>query len=309
MNMRKKGNSNTKTEISNGVKKIKLGIPKGSLQEATLKMFEKAGFRISVDERSYFPSIDDDEIEIVMLRAQEISKYVESGVLDCGITGEDWILENDSDVKEIAELVYTKRGLRKVKWVLAVPEDSKIKLANDLEGKRIATELVNVTTRYLKKNKVNANVEFSWGATEAKIGTGLVDAIVELTETGASLKANKLRIVDVICESSTKFIANKISYEDKFKREKMETLKLLLQGAIASEGMVGLKMNVRKKDLQKVLDILPAMMKPTVSNLSDETWCDVDTVTEEKIVRILIPKLKKAGAQGIVEYPLNKVIE
>jgi len=291
------------------MKKIKLGIPKGSLQEATLRIFEKAGFKISVDERSYFPSIDDDEIEIVMLRAQELSKYVESGVLDCGITGKDWILENNSDVREIADLVYAKRGLRKVKWVLAVPEDSKIKSVNDLAGKRIATELVNVTKGYLKKKKVNANVEFSWGATEAKIGTGLVDAIVELTETGSSLRANKLRIIETICESVTKFIANKNSYEDKFKREKMENITLLLQGAIASEGMVGLKMNVRKKDLKKVLDILPAMMKPTVSNLSDKNWYDVDTVTEEKLVRILIPKLKKAGAQGIVEYPLNKVIE
>lgn len=289
--------------------KIKLGIPKGSLQESTLKMFEKAGFKISVDERSYFPSVDDDEIEIVMLRAQEISKYVEGGVLDCGITGRDWILENSSDVKEIADLVYAKRGLRRVKWVIAVPEASKIKSIKDLAGKRIATELVNVTSKCLKKNKVDADVEFSWGATEAKIGAGLVDAIVELTETGSSLKANKLRIVETICESVTKFIANKSSYEDKSKREKMENIVLLLQGAIASEGMVGLKMNIKKKDLQKVLDILPAMMKPTVSELSDESWCDVDTVIEEKVVRVLIPKLKKAGAQGIVEYPLNKVIE
>jgi ATP phosphoribosyltransferase len=290
------------------MKKIKLGIPKGSLQGSTLKIFEKAGYKISVDERSYFPSIDDEEIELVMLRAQEISKYVENGVLDCGITGKDWVLENDSEVKEIADLVYAKSGLRKVKWVLAVPESSKIKSTKDLEGKSIATELVNVTKRYLRKNKINADVEFSWGATEAKIGTGLVDAIVELTETGSSLRANKLRIVDTICESVTKFIANKTSYENKYKREKMENLKLLLQGAIMSEGMVGLKMNVKKKDLQKILNILPAMMRPTVSNLSDKDWCDVDTVTEEKIVRLLIPKLKKAGAQGIVEYPLNKVI-
>lgn len=291
------------------MKKIKLGIPKGSLQEATLRIFEKAGFKISVDERSYFPSVDDDEIEIVMLRAQEISKYVESGVLDCGITGQDWILENGSDVKDIASLLYAKQGMRRVRWVLAVPGDSRVKSVKGLAGKRIATELVNVTRKYLKKNGVNANVEFSWGATEAKIGTGLVDAIVELTETGSSLKANKLRIVDTICESVTKFIANKNSCEDRFKMEKMENLVLLLQGAIASEGMVGLKMNVRKKDLQKVLNILPAMMKPTVSNLSDESWCDVDTVTEERIVRVLVPKLKKAGAQGIVEYPLSKVIE
>lgn len=291
------------------MKKIKLGIPKGSLQESTLRMFEKAGFKISVDERSYFPSIDDDEIEVVMLRAQEISKYVESGVLDCGITGKDWILESSSDVKEVADLVYAKRGLRRVRWVLAVPESSKVKSIKDLGGKRIATELVNVTKKCLKKNKVDANVEFSWGATEAKIGTGLVDAIVELTETGSSLRANKLRIVETICESVTKFIANKSSYENKSKREKMENITLLLQGAIASEDMVGLKMNVKEKDLLKVLEILPAMMKPTVSKLSDAEWNDVDTIIEEKIVRTLIPKLKKAGAQGIVEYPLNKVIE
>lgn len=289
--------------------KIKLGIPKGSLQESTLKMFEKAGYKISVDERSYFPLIDDEEIEVVMLRAQEISKYVESGVLDCGITGKDWVLENDSDVKEIADLIYAKRGLRKVRWVLAVPEDSRIKSIKDLKGKRIATELANFTRKYLKKNKIDADVEFSWGATEAKIGAGLVDAIVELTETGSSLRANKLRIVETICESVTKLIANKSAYENTAKREKIENIALLLQGAIASEGMVGLKMNVRKKDLKKVLEILPAMMKPTVSALSDDNWCDVDTVMGEKIVRELIPKLKKAGAQGIVEYPLNKVIE
>jgi ATP phosphoribosyltransferase len=301
-------NDSTRAKDSTKIK-IKLGIPKGSLQESTLKVFTKAGYAISLDERSYFPSIDDNEIELVMLRAQEISKYVENGVLDCGITGKDWILENDSNVKEVADLIYAKRGLRKVRWVLAVPEDSKIRMIRDLSGKRIATELVNVTKKYLRKNKVTASVEYSWGATEAKVGTGLVDAIVELTETGASLKANKLRVVETICESVTKFIANKISYEDKSKREKMENLLLLLQGAITSEGMVGLKMNVRKKDLPQVLKILPAMMKPTVSNLSDENWCDVDTVIEEKIVRILLPKLKKAGAQGIVEYPLNKVIE
>ena len=289
--------------------KIKLGIPKGSLQEATLKMFAKAGFKISLDERSYFPSIDDDEIELLMLRAQEISKYVESGVLDCGITGGDWVAENNSDIKEIADLLYAKRGFRKVRWVLAVPESSKIKSVKNLSGKLVATELVNVTKKYLKKNKVSASVEFSWGATEAKIGTGLVDAIVELTETGSSLRANKLRILDMVCESVTKLIANKKSYKDKSKKEKIDNLKLLLQGALISEGMVGLKMNIKKKNLQKVLRQLPAMMRPTVSNLTDEKWCDVDTVIEEKLVRVLIPRLKKAGAQGIVEYPLNKVIE
>jgi ATP phosphoribosyltransferase len=289
--------------------KIKLAIPKGSLQEATLKMFSKAGFRISIDDRSYFPSIDDDEIELVMLRAQEISKYVESGVVDCGITGGDWILENSSDVKEVAHLLYAKRGLRQVRWVLAVPKDSNIRKVKDLSGKRIATELVNVTKRYLKKNKVKAYVEFSWGATEAKVGAGLVDAIVELTETGSSLKANKLRAVETICSSVTKLIANRGSYANKTKKEKIENLKLLLQGALMSEGMVGVKMNVRKKDLKRVLNILPALMKPTVSNLSDDEWCDIDTVIEEKVVRALIPELKGAGAQGIIEYPLNKVIK
>lgn len=289
--------------------KIKLGIPKGSLQESTIKMFDKAGFKISVSERSYFPSIDDEEIELIMLRAQEMSKYVEAGALDCGITGGDWVLENGSDIKEVCDLLYAKRGLRKVRWVLAVPEDSKIKSIKDLDGKRIATELVNATKKYLKDNKVSADVEFSWGATEAKVTTGLVDAIVELTETGSSLKANKLKIVETICESVTKFIANKKSYEDRWKREKMESITLLLQGALRSEGMVGLKMNVRKANLKKVLEALPALMKPTIASLADDEWCDVDTVIEEKIVRVLIPKLKKTGAQGIVEYPLNKVIE
>lgn len=289
--------------------KIKLGIPKGSLQESTVKMFDKAGFKISVSERSYFPAIDDEEIELIMLRAQEMSKYVEAGVLDCGITGGDWILENDSDVKEITDLLYAKRGLQKVRWVLAVPEDSGIKSAKDLKGKRIATELVNVTKKYFRDNGVEADVEFSWGATEAKVGAGLVDAIVELTETGSSLRANKLRIIETICESAAKLISNKRSYEDKAKREKMENLALLLKGALRSEGMVGLKMNVKKNDLVKVLKVLPALMKPTVANLSDEQWCDVDTVIEEKIARVLMPELKKAGAHGIVEYPLNKVIE
>jgi len=289
--------------------KIKLAIPKGSLQEATLKIFNKAGFNISFDERSYFPSIDDEEIELVMLRAQEISKYVESGVLDCGVTGGDWVAENSSEVKVITDLLYAKRGLRKVRWVLAVPEGSKIRSVKDCSGKRIATELVNVTKKYLKKKKVKAEVEFSWGATEAKIGTGLVDAIVELTETGSSLKANKLRIVETICQSVTKLIANKDSYKNKFKKDKIDNLKLLLTGALGSEGVVGLKMNVRKKSLGRIIRLLPALMKPTISQLSDKEWCDVDTVIDEKLVRTLIPKLKKAGAQGIVEYPLNKVIE
>jgi len=290
-------------------RKIKLGLPKGSLQESTFKMLAKAGYNVTVGSRSYFPSIDDEEIDVVLLRAQEISKYVENGVLDCGITGKDWVLENDSSVKAIADLVYAKQGRRKVRWVLAVPEDSRIKSVADLKGKRIATELVNVTKRYLKAKGVKAEVEFSWGATEAKIGTDLVDAIVELTETGSSLRANKLRIVDTICESVTKFIANRASYKNGFKREKMENLAMLLKGAIVSEGMVGLKMNTRKKNLEGVIKILPALKKPTISQLSDDNWCDVDTVIEEKVARTIIPRLKRAGAQGIVEYPLNKVID
>ena len=289
--------------------KLKLGIPKGSLQDATVKMFKKAGFTISINSRSYFPSIDDEEVELVLLRAQEMSKYVENGVLDCGITGSDWVLENGSKVKELAGLKYAKQGYRKVKWVLAVPEAAKIRSVKDLKGKRVATELVGATKRYLKRHKVKADVEFSWGATEAKVGAGLVDAIVELTETGSSLRANKLRIVDTICESVTVFVANNSSYDNKKKREKMENIIMLLRGALASEAMVGLKMNVSNKDLNKILALLPAMKQPTISALSNKGWSDVDTVIEEIEVRGLIPRLKKAGAQGIVEYPLNKVID
>ncbi len=289
--------------------KIKLGIPKGSLQESTVKMFAKAGFKISIDSRSYFPSIDDEEIELVLLRAQEMSKYVENGVLDCGVTGGDWIAENDSSVKVVAELLYAKRRLQKVRWVLAVPEESKIRSVKDLRGKRIATELVNVTEKYLKKHKVKADVEFSWGATEAKVGTGLVDAIVELTETGSSLRANNLRIVETLCESVTQFIANKKSYKNARKREKMENICMLLRGALRSEGMVGLKMNVKRNDVKKIIALLPALQNPTVAELSGGEWVDVDTIIEEKTVRVLIPRLKRAGAYGIVEYPLNKVIE
>ncbi|MCX5686961.1 MAG: ATP phosphoribosyltransferase [Candidatus Omnitrophica bacterium] len=287
--------------------KLKLGLPKGSLQEATVRMFRKAGFYIGISERSYFPSIDDDEIECILFRAQEMSRYVEDGILDVGITGNDWILENKSNVVRVAELVYAKQSMRPVRWVLAVPQESRIKKIKDLNGKSVATELVSVTKDYFRKNKVRANIEFSWGATEVKAAVG-VDAIVEVTETGSSLRANKLREIATVCESTTQLIANRKSWMIPRKRSKIENLALLLKGAILAEEKVGLKMNVLKKDLKAVLSILPAMKKPTVANLSDPDWVDVDTIIDEKIVKYLIPQLKRAGAQGLIEYPLNKVI-
>lgn len=291
------------------VKLLKLGLPKGSLQESTFKMFKKAGFNVNLaSERSYFPSIDDPEIEAVLLRAQEMSRYVADGALDCGITGNDWILENKSDVVRVTDLVYAKQSLNKVRWVLAVPESSRIKSVKELRGKRVATELVNVTKEYFQKNKVKADIEFSWGATEVKVSSGLVDAIVELTETGRSLRANKLIEIGTICESTTQFIANKNSYKDAWKKNKMQQIALLLNGAIAAEEKVGLKMNVRKSDIKKVISLLPALKKPTISSLSEGGWVAVETIIDEKVVRILIPKLKAAGAEGIIEYPLNKLI-
>ncbi|NQT06398.1 MAG: ATP phosphoribosyltransferase [Candidatus Omnitrophica bacterium] len=288
--------------------KLKLGIPKGSLQESTIKMFKKAGFDIKISERSYMPYIDDPDIDPILLRAQEMSEYVENGTLDCGITGNDWIMEKGSKVQKVAELVYAKRGIQPVRWVLAVRAGSGIKSVKDLKNGRIATELVSVTKKYLKKNKVKAQVDFSWGATEIKANMELVDAIVELTETGSSLRANNLRIIDTICESTTQFITNKDSYKNAWKREKMNNIAMLLKGAIVAENKVGLKMNVSKKDLNKVLKILPAMKRPTISSLTQAGWVDVDTILDEKTVKNIIPKLKKAGAQGLVEYPLNKVI-
>ena len=288
--------------------RLKLGLPQGSLQEATLKLFERAGFHLSVSDRSYFPTIDDEELEVVLLRAQEMSRYVEAGALDGGITGNDWILENGSDVVKVADLSYSKQGLQPVRWVLAVPIDSKVARPKDLDGKRLATELVNLTKAYLKSHKVNATVEFSWGATEAKVGTDLVDAIVELTETGASLRANKLKIIDTICSSTTQLIANKAAWRDPFKRKKLESLATLIKGAIAAEAKVGLKMNVSKKNLKSVLNILPAIKKPTVSPLSSDGWFAIETVLDEKVVRSLIPDLKKSGAEGIIEYALSKII-
>ena len=290
------------------MQKLKLGLPKGSLQEATIKVFQRAGFRVYVSERSYFPRIDDSEIDPVLLRAQEMSRYVEDEALDCGITGADWILENGSKVVHLADLVYAKQSTGKVRWVLAVPEDSAVKSVKDLKGKRIATELVSVTKNYLQKNKVKADVEFSWGATEAKVAAGLVDAVVELTETGSSLRANKLRIVSTICESTTQFIANKKAASDPWKKKKMAQLVVLLEGAIAAENMVGLKMNVEEKNLKKILSLLTSLKNPTISSLSQKNWLAVETVIDEKTVRTLIPKLKEAGAQGIIEYSLNKVI-
>lgn len=287
---------------------LKFGIPKGSLQEATIRMFKKAGFNISIGTRSYFPSIDDDEISPFLLRAQEMARYVADAALDAGITGRDWSLESGRDVVEVSKLIYGKQGLGSVKWVLAVPNDSKVKKPEDLKGKRIATELVNTTERYFKKKKIDVDIEFSWGATEAKVGAGLVDAIVELTETGASLRANNLRIVDTICESTTLIIANNASWKDAWKRQKIENIALLLKGAILAEEKVGLKMNVEDKNLKKVIAILPAIKNPTVSNLSKKGWCAVETIIDESVVRTLIPKLKQNGAQGIIEYPLNKVI-
>ena len=288
--------------------RLKFGLPKGSLEEATIRMFKKAGFKISMGSRNYFPSIDDKEVDPFLLRAQEMARYVADEALDCGITGEDWIAESKRDVVKVCELIYGKQGLRPVRWVLAVPNDSRIKATSDLKGKRIATELVSVTKDYFKKKKIDVDIEFSWGATEAKVGAGLVDAIVELTETGSSLRANNLRIVDEICESTTLMIANKDSWKDKWKKQKIESIALLLKGALAAEEKVGLKMNVEEKNLQRVISILPAMKKPTISNLSQKGWCAIETIVDEKVVRGIIPKLKQQGAQGIIEYPLNKVI-
>ena len=287
--------------------KLKLGIPKGSLQEITVKLFKKAGFNITIPSRSYFPSIDDDAIEPILFRAQEMSRYVESGTLDCGITGHDWVLENSSKVVRVSELVYAKQSMKPVRWVLAVPEASSVKKVSDLKGKKIATELVGVTKAYLKKKRVKAEVEFSWGATEVKTKMG-ADAIVEVTETGASLRANGLKIIDTVCESTTRVIANKSAWKNAWKRKKIEKIVLLLKGAILAEQKVGLKMNVRKKNLGKIISILPAMKRPTVSTLSEKDWFDVDTIIDEEVVKEIIPALKRAGASGIIEYPLNKVI-
>jgi ATP phosphoribosyltransferase len=286
---------------------LKLGLPKGSLEETTFSMFKRAGYNIDVQSRSYYPKIDDPEIECILIRAQEIARYVEMGLLDCGLTGYDWVLENDANVTQIAELVYGKVGRKPLRWVLAVPNDSPINSAKDLEGKRIATEAMGMTKKYLAKNGVNAKVEFSWGATEVK-PPHLADAIVEITETGSSLKANNLRIVDTLCETTTRFIANNDAAKDEFKRNKMEKIALLLQAVLTAENKVGLMMNCHVDNLENVLKILPAMNRPTIAHLSDQNWYSLTTVVDEHIVRDIIPDLKKAGAEGIVEYNLNKVI-
>jgi ATP phosphoribosyltransferase len=293
--------------MKNSKQVLKLGLPKGSLQEATFEIFKKAGLRISAGDRSYFPYCDDDEIDIMLVRSQEMGKYVQDGLFDAGLTGHDWILETGANVKEVCELTYGKSGFRPVRWVLAVPNDSPIQSVKDLEGKTIATELVNYVTGYLKKNNIKATVEFSWGATEAKAGM-LVDAIVELTETGRSLKANKLRIVEDLLSSTTRFIANEKAWQDPWKQKKIENLKILLQGALAAEGMVGLKMNLEEKNLTKIMEVLPSLKRPTVSKLTLPGWMAIEVVVEESVVKKILPDLKRAGAEGIIEYPLNKLI-
>lgn len=288
-------------------KVLKLGMPKGSLQESTTELFRKAGIRISTGDRSYFPYCDDDEIEIMLVRSQEMGKYVQDGLFDAGLTGQDWILETGAEIHEVCELIYGKSGFRPVRWVLAVPNDSPIKSVADLQGKTIATELVNYTQKYLAERKVKAQVEFSWGATEAKAGM-LVDAIVELTETGRSLKANKLRIIEDFLSSTTRFIANKNAWKDSWKRNKIENIAILLKGALAAEGMVGLKMNLQESNLEKIMNILPSLKRPTVSHLTLPNWIAIEVVVEESVVKRILPELKRAGAEGIIEYPLNKLI-
>lgn len=287
--------------------RLKLGIPKGSLQDSTVELFARAGWRISVNSRSYYPGIDDPEIECMMVRAQEMARYVENGAIDAGLTGKDWIMETGAEVEEVAELVYSKTGLGKVRWVLAVADDSPMTSVRDLEGKVIATEAVRMTEKYLQRNGVNARVEFSWGATEVKVPR-LADAIVEVTETGSSLRANHLRIIDTLLESSTRLIANRGAWSDPWKREKIGNIAMLLEGAIKAYNRVGLMMNVREGDLENVLAALPALRNPTVAHLSDPGWVAINTIIEERTVRQLIPKLKAARAEGIVEYPLNKVV-
>lgn len=292
--------------------RLTLGLPKGSLQEATAKLFGRAGFSVVISERSYVPSVDDPELSPMLLRAQEMSRYVEQGILDCGITGNDWILENGSQVERVAELRYAKRTSHPVRWVLAVADTSPIVSLSDLKGKRVATELVNVTKAYLAKHGVRADVEFSWGATEGKVRAGLVDAVVELTETGQTLIANGLRVIETICQSTTQLIANRKALTDPWKRQKIDSLKTLLLGAVEAEGKVGVKLNVSKANLNRVINVLPAMKRPTVSQLwkaeAGEDWWAVEVVIEERQVKELVPKLKAAGARDIIEYPLNKVI-
>lgn len=286
---------------------LKLGVPKGSLETATIDLFRRAGFTITSSTRSYFPSIDDPEIECMLIRAQEMARYVEDGYLDAGLTGYDWVMETNANVETVSDLVYSKQSFRKVRWVLAVPESSPIQSVKDLQGKIIATELVGFTNRYLESHGISAKVEFSWGATEVK-PPYLADAIVEVTETGSSLRANKLRIVETLLESNTQFIANKKAWADPWKRRKMEDIRMLLEGAIAALGKVGLMLNVEKGNLDKVLGVLPALKNPTISPLANGEWVAVNTILDETTVREILPRLKEAGGQGIVEYPLNKIV-
>lgn len=288
--------------------RLKLGIPAGSLQEATAELFKKAGYRITFASRSYYPSIDDDEIDCLLIRAQEMARYVEQGILDAGMTGYDWIRETGADVHQVCELMFSKVSRRPVRWVLCVPNDSPVQTVRDLQGKRIATEAVGLTRAFLAEHGVTADVEFSWGATEVK-PPRLADAIVEVTETGSSLKANNLRIVAEVLQSTTRFIANKTAWQDDWKRRKIENIALMLQSCLAAEGKVGLLMNVRRADLQRVLGVLPALQTPTVSSLSDPDWVDLLAILDESIVRTIIPKLKSVGAQGIVEFPITKIID
>jgi ATP phosphoribosyltransferase len=287
---------------------LRLGLPKGSLQDSTLQLFARAGWRITVNSRSYFPAIDDTEITCMLVRAQEMARYVESGALDAGVTGRDWVLETGAEVTEVAEMLYSKVSLRPVRWVLAVPEDAPVQSVRDLEGKVIATEVVNLTKKYLARHKVNARVEFSWGATEVKVPE-LADAIVEVTETGSSLRANHLRIVDTVLESRTVFIANRAAAVDPWKKEKIANLVLMLNGAIAAYSKVGLMLNARREHLDAVLAALPALKNPTISTLSNPEWVAINTIVDEEVVRQLIPRLKAAKAQDIVEYPLNKIVQ
>lgn len=287
---------------------LKLGIPAGSLQDSTVELFRKSGYNITVEKRSYFPSVDDEEIECMLIRAQEMARYVSNGVLDAGLTGHDWIVETGADVEEIAELIFSKVSRRPVRWVLCVPENSPVQTVKDLEGKTIATEAVGLAKSYLAKHGVNANVEFSWGATEVK-PPKLADAIVEVTETGSSLRANKLRIVDEILQSTTRFIVNKEAYADSWKKNKIDNIVMLLKATLEAEGKVSLSMNVPTNKLEAVLKLLPAMQKPTVSQLAEEGWVDVSTVVDQKLVRTLVPQLKQEGATGIVEFQIAKIID
>jgi ATP phosphoribosyltransferase len=287
---------------------LKLGIPAGSLQDSTAALFSRAGYNIKFASRSYFPTVDDPEIECMLIRAQEMARYVENGILDAGITGHDWVLETNANVHEVCELVFSKVSRRPVRWVLCVPEDSPFKTVQDLQGKRIATEAVGLTTRYLERHGVSAHVEFSWGATEVK-PPRLADAIVEVTETGSSLRANNLRIMDEVLQSTTRFIANKTAWSSEWLRKKIENIALMLQSCLEAEGKVGLMMNVHRNQLESVVKFLPALQTPTVSHLSDPDWVALNTIVDESVVRTIIPRLKDAGARGIVEYPISKIID